>query len=207
MSKPHNLARKSLILLGAALVTTGAWSGSLMDWEVDEDHTEINFTTKHFFTPVTGKFGSYDVQLDYDAERPERSTVAVRIDVASIDTGNERRDDHLRTADWFDAERWPSITFRSTSVRRVAENRLVAVGDLTIRGVTKQIELPIEILGVQDIPSEMQEMLMGAERVASFHSTLTIDRGEFEVGSGSWAQTMIVAGDVDIEIALEAADR
>lgn len=207
MSKTHKPVRRSLMLLGAMLITTGAWSGSAMDWTVDEDHTEINFTTKHFFTPVTGTFGSYDVQLDYDAERPEQSSVAVTIDVASVDTGNQRRDDHLRTGDWFDAERWPEITFRSTSVRRVADDRLVATGDLTIRGVTKQIELPIEILGVQEIPAEMQEMLMGAKRVASFHSTLTIDRGEFGVGTGSWAQTMIVAGDVEIDIALEAADR
>jgi polyisoprenoid-binding protein YceI len=207
MSNTHKSAPRALMLLGAVLVTTGAWSGSSMDWTVDEDHTEINFTTKHFFTPVTGTFANYDVQLDYDAERPERSSVAVTIDVASIDTGNERRDDHLRTGDWFDVQRWPNITFRSTSVRRVADDRLVAVGDLTIRGVTKQIELPIDILGIQDIPGEMQEMLMGAKRVASFHSTLTIDRGAFGVGTGSWAQTMIVAGDVDIEIALEAADR
>jgi polyisoprenoid-binding protein YceI len=200
-------AGRPMALLAMVVVAAGAATGSVLDWTVDADHTEINFVTKHFFTPVRGSFASFDVQLDYDAERPEQSSVAVRIDVASVDTGNERRDDHLRTDDWFNADRWPSITFRSTSMRRVAADKLIAIGDLTIRDVTRQIELPITILGVQDIPGEMQEMLMGAKRVASFQADLSIDRREFGVGTGSWAQTAIVGGDVDIEIALEAADR
>ena len=204
-SKIHRAA--TVAALSLTVLTTAAWGGSTLDWEVDEDHTEINFVTRHFFTPVRGSFGGYDVQLDYDKEQPERSTVAVTIDVASVDTGNERRDEHLRTGDWFDAERWPTISFRSTSVRQDAPDRLVAEGELTIRDVTRRVELPITILGVQDIPAPMQEMLMGAQRVASFHTTLTIDRREFGVGTGSWAQTAIVGGDIEIEIALEAADR
>jgi len=207
MSNTMSRIMKSTAMLVLAVVTAGAAAGSALGWTVDADHTEINFITKHFFTPVRGSFTDYEVQLDYDAERPERSTVAVRIGVGSVDTGNERRDEHLRTADWFDGDRWPAITFQSTSVRRVSADRLVAVGDLTIRDVTKQIELPITILGVQDIPGEMQEMLMGAKRVASFQADLVIDRRAFGVGTGSWAQTAIVGGDVEIEIALEAADR
>ncbi|MEX2468079.1 MAG: YceI family protein, partial [Gemmatimonadota bacterium] len=184
MLNTMNRTGKALALLAVVVVGAGAATGSVLDWTVDADHTEINFVTKHFFTPVRGSFTDYDVQLSYDAERPERSTVAVRIGVGSVDTGNERRDEHLRTADWFNADRWPAITFRSTSVRRVAADRLIATGDLTIRDVTKQIELPITILGVQDIPGEMQEMLMGAKRVASFRADLSIDRREFGVGTG-----------------------
>lgn len=204
-SKIHRAAAVAALTL--TVLSTAAWGGSALDWEVDGDHTEINFVTRHFFTPVRGTFGSYDVQLDYDAEQPERSTVSVTIDVASVDTGNERRDEHLRTGDWFDAERWPTIRFRSTTVRQEGPDRLVAEGELTIRDVTRRIELPITILGVQDIPDPMREMLMGARRVASFQTTLTIDRREFGVGTGSWAQTAIVGGDVEIDIALEAADR
>jgi len=195
------------LTLAVTVLSVAAWAAPRIVWSVDEDHTEVNFTTRHFFTPVRGGFGAYDVQLDYDAENPAASSVSVTIDVSSVDTGNERRDAHLRTGDWFDVERWPTISFVSTSVRSLGPDRLLATGDLTIRDVTRQVELPITVLGVQDIPDAMQEMLGGATQVASFEASLTIDRGDFGVGTGSWAQTMIVAGDVDIQIALEAAAR
>lgn len=195
------------LILTLTVLSTAAWAAPRLDWTVDEDHTEVNFTTRHFFTPVRGSFQDFDVQLTYDAEQPENSTVAVTIDVASVNTGNERRDAHLRTGDWFDAQRWPTLSFRSTSVRQISADRLVAVGDLTIRDVTRQVELPITVLGIKQIPEPMQEMLGGAKQVASFQAELTVDRRDFGVGTGSWAETAIVAGNVDIQIALEAAAR
>lgn len=195
------------VFLSVVFLSTAAFESARPDWSVDPSHTEVNFVTKHFFTPVRGSFQSFDVDLAYDAERPENSSVRVSIDVGSVATGNERRDDHLRTADWFDAERWPTMTFQSTSVRRVGEDRLLATGDLTIRDVTRQVELPITVLGVQNIPEQMREMLGGAQQVASFEAELNIDRRAFGVGTGSWAQTAIVGGDVQIQIALEAAAR
>ena len=83
-------------------------------------------------------------------------------------------------------------------------NQLIARGALTIKGITKEIELPITLLGVKDIPAEMQEMLGGVSQVASFEAKATLDRREFEVGVANWAQTVIVGGDVEISIALEA---
>lgn len=207
MSKHPLRGLGAALFLSVVFLSTAAFAVARPDWSVDPSHTEVNFVTKHFFTPVRGSFQSFDVDLAYDAERPENSSVRVSIDVASVDTGNERRDDHLRTADWFDAERWPSMTFESTSVRRVADDRLLATGNLTIRDVTREVELPIRVLGVQDIPAQMQEMLGGAQQVASFEADLTIDRRAFGVGTGSWAQTAIVGGDVQIQIALEAAAR
>lgn len=202
---PRGLAAALFLTLGP--LSLAAFTPAPLEWTVDASHTEVNFVTKHFFTPVRGSFQGFDVQLDYDPERPERSSVRVEIDVTSVDTGNERRDDHLRTADWFDAERWPTITFQSSSVRAAGEGNLVATGELTIRDVTRQVELPITVLGVQDIPEEMREMLGGAQQVASFETGLTVDRRDFGVGTGSWAQTTIVGKDVEIEIALEAAYR
>lgn len=172
-------------------------------WSVDAPHTEVNFSVKHFFTPVSGSFDDFEVALDYDAENPENSSVTARIAVASVNTGNERRDNHLRTADFFAADDYPYITFESTSVREV-DGKLLARGPLTIRGETREVELPIRLLGVQPIPGEMREMLGGAKEIASFAAATTIDRGDYGVGTGSWAATMVVGGEVKIELLVEA---
>jgi polyisoprenoid-binding protein YceI len=173
-------------------------------WGIDPAHTEINFSVKHFFTPVTGSFGEFDVELVYDAENPERSRVEVRIPVASIDTGSAMRDKHLRSADWFEADEHAYITFVSDSVQKKGKDQLVARGSLTIKGVSREIKLPIKLLGSQQIPKPMREMMNGAQEVASFQASLTVDRADFGVGVGSWAATMIVGGEVTIDILAEA---
>lgn len=173
-------------------------------WNVDANHTEVNFSVTHFFTPVTGSFRDFEVDLTYDPENPSASSVRARIAVASIDTANERRDEHLRSSDFFAAEEHPWITFESTSVEVLGDGRLVARGPLTIRGVTREVELPITILGVKQIPAEMKEMLGGIDEVSSFRATTVLDRGDFGVGTGSWAATLVVGGQVDVEILLEA---
>ncbi len=197
-------------LLAVALVVSaiaGARANDSSIWSPDAAHTEINFSVTHFFTPVTGSFDDYEVSLDYDSKNPEKSSVEARIRVASVNTGNQKRDDHLRTADWFEADTHPYMTFKSTSVRQVGEGQLLAAGALAIKGISHEIELPITLLGSKAIPKPMQEMLGGAKEVASFKASTSIDRGDFEVGTGSWAATLIVGGQVDIEILLEAHNK
>lgn len=176
-------------------------------WNVDVPHTGVEFSVKHFFTPVTGQFDDYDVELTYDRENPANSSVRVRIDVASVNTGDEDRDAHLMSGDFFDADKYPHITFVSESVRQVGEGQLLVRGPLTIRDRTHQVELPITILGVKDIPEEMQGMLGGVTEIASFQSELDLDRGDYGVGVGSWAAALVVGHEVGINIALEANRR
>jgi len=173
-------------------------------WNVDSAHTEVTFEVRHFFTPVSGKFDEFEIDLVYDAEDASNSTVSAVIPVGSIDTNNESRDEHLESPDFFDAPTYPNITFESTSVRRVAENQLIATGDLTIKDVTREVELPITMLGMKDIPAEMQEMLGGIGRVAAFEGTLEIDRNDFGVGTGQWAADAVVGTTVSIRLAVEA---
>lgn len=173
-------------------------------WNVDKAHSSVGFSVKHFFTPVTGTFENFDIDLTFDRENPANSAVAVEIDVTSIKTGNKDRDAHLRTEDFFGAERWGSITFRSDEVEVVSADRLIARGPLTIKDVTRRIELPITLVGVRDLPAEMRDAFGGIEQVASFTSELTIDRGDYGVGTGSWAAAIVVGKDVDIRIAVEA---
>ncbi len=193
------LAVIGLMALGEPITDTRP-----LDWNVDARHTEINFSVRHFFTPVTGSFGDYEIDLDFDPEYPEKSSVRVKVAVASIDTGNEKRDNHLRSADWFDAEKYAYMTFESSSVKRVAKNRFLANGTLSIKDAKRQIELPITLLGVQEIPEQMREMLGGVGRVASFQADAQLDRRDFGVGVGSWAETVIVGAGVDITIVVEA---
>lgn len=208
--------KKASLLSGIGLVgvlTMGATQGlpegegkatEAMAWNVDAPHTAINFSVKHFFTPVTGTFRDFQIDLTFDPEAPESSSVRVSIDVTSVDTNNEKRDTHLRSPDFFDAESYPTMVFESTSVRQVAPNRLLATGNLTIKETTKQIDLAIDILGVTDLPAEMREMMGGVVQIAGFEASTVVDRREFDVGVANWAQTMIVGGDVGISITLEA---
>ena len=199
------MALLALLALLTIPVATAA-AENQTGWSSDAAHTEINFSINHFFTPVTGSFSDFDIELDYDAENPEKSSVEVRIDVASINTGNEKRDNHLRSADWFEAEKHPTMTFESTSVRQVNESQLIATGPLTIKGTSHEVELAITLLGKQMIPEPMQPMI-GAREVASFRASTSIDRADFGVGVGNWAETLVVGAKVDIEIVLEAHNK
>jgi polyisoprenoid-binding protein YceI len=176
----------------------------LATWNVDPTHSGVEFSVKHFFTPVRGKFDEYEAELAFDPENPAESRVSVKIDVKSIDTGNEDRDAHLLSADFFDAESYPYITFESDDVRVTGEDELVVTGPLTIKDTSRRIELPVTVQGVKDLPSDMQEMFGGIEQVASFTTSTTIDRSDFGVGVGSWAAALVVGHDVDITIAVEA---
>ena len=169
-----------------------------MTWNVDVPHTGIEFSVKHFFTPVTGQFDDYRIDLEFDREQPAHSTVSVRIDVASVNTGDERRDEHLLSGDFFEADKYPYITFESEQVWQTDTDELLARGNLTIK------DLPIKILGVMDVPGEMQEMLGGVTEIASFSTDLRIDRSDYGVGVGSWAAALVVGHEVDIAIAVEA---
>ncbi len=208
-SRSGQLARRSTLAVGAiaaAFAMVAATPVSVDDpvWNVDAAHTQISFTVKHFFTPVTGSFTDFAIDLRYDAEAPAASTVSFVAQVASISTGNEDRNAHLQSGDFFEAETFPEITFQSTSVREASPGQLVATGDLTIKGVTRSVDLAIAVLGVQEVPEEMREMLGGVVRVASFSADTQINRRDFGVGVGSWAATLVVGGEVDISIALEA---
>lgn len=199
------MKRKILPAMILALATLTIAAGPApMIWNVDVPHTGIGFSVKHFFTPVRGEFTEYEVELEFDREEPANSSVRVRIDVASVETGNEKRNNHLMSEDFFEVETYPYITFESREVTQVSENQLMVRGPLRIKGQVHDVELPVTILGVRDIPAEMQEMLGGITELASFEAGLQIDRNDYGVGVGSWAATMVVGGEVGIDIAVEA---
>lgn len=125
-----------------------AYAAGTREYKIDNNHSTVGFSVPILggLSQVTGKFSSFDINLQADEKDIAKSTVRAVIKTASIDTGIDARDNHLRNADFFDAEKFPEIVFQSTSVKKRGKG-FVATGDLTMHGVTKQIELPFTVTG------------------------------------------------------------
>lgn len=164
-------------------------------WQIDPVHSNVGFVVRHLMvTNVKGEFGAFEVELDYDESDVTASSVRVEIDANSINTRNEMRDNHLRSADFFDAENFPKVVFESREVRRLRGDRLEIVGDLTIRGVTREITLEAELLGQSKDP-------WGGERLG-FSAHTRINRKDWGL---EWNQVLetggvTVANEVKLEI-------
>jgi len=174
-----------------------------MTWELDPAHSSVAFSTKHMMvTTVRGTIAIDEASIDFDEEHPERSSVEVRLSAASVDTGQAARDQHLSSADFLDAETYPYLTFRSTSVERRGDDDLVLKGDLTIRDVTRPVELEAELDGIV-------ANLQGGRR-AAFSASTKINREDWgltwNVGleTGGWLVGKELK--IEIDLALVAAE-
>jgi polyisoprenoid-binding protein YceI len=133
--------------LSSALLVATLWSSqaaaATTEWDINVPHTTLSFVVKHMkFTNVRGTFQSFNGTLNLDDKDPTKSTVDITIDAKSIDTRNEKRDAHLKSADFFDVEKTPTITFKSTKIEKHGKGYKVH-GDLTMRGVTKPAVLDV----------------------------------------------------------------
>jgi polyisoprenoid-binding protein YceI len=143
-----------------------------MRWNIDGSHSTAEFSVRHLMiTNVKGRFGTLSGTVDYDPEKPEASQIDVSIDATSIDTRDEKRDAHLRSPDFFDTEKFPSLTFKSTSVKKT-DDGFAATGDLTIHGVTKPVTLEVET------PSAPNKDPWGNTRIGA-SATAKINRKDF----------------------------
>jgi len=164
------------------------------EMSVDKSHTNVGFQVTHMvITKVNGQFNDYDVQFTFDPKNLETFKVEATIKVASVDTDNEKRDDHLRSADFFDAEKYPDMVFKSTKAVKTEEG-YKAIGTLTIKDVTREVELPFTLTGPVKGP-------WGNTRYGIAAKT-TINRKDFNV---LWNKTMdagglVVSEEVDIII-------
>ncbi|MEP7012668.1 MAG: YceI family protein [Acidobacteriota bacterium] len=185
------LAAATLSLLAAGLPALAADT-----YTVDRAHSEVSFKIKHLLGKVPGRFDDFSGTIQFDAAKPANSSVEFAIKATSIDTANGDRDNHLRSADFFDVEKFPEITFKSTAVKEVAKNRYQVTGAFTLHGVTKTITLPVEYLG---------EAKMGDNVKAGFSSETVINRKDYGI---VWNKTLDSGGtllgeDVEISINLE----
>ena len=186
------LAGAAAFAVLTALAATPPAAAEPARYEIDPAHSSATFAVRHFVSQVPGRFDQLSGALAYDPENPAASSVEITIDAASIDTNNPKRDTHLRSADFFDVENHPSLTFKSTAVKAAAGG-LEVTGDLTIRGVTKQVTVPVTVLGT-----------MGDR--AGFAARFTVNRQDYGV---SWNRTLdtggVILGDeVTIDVSVEA---
>ena len=122
-------------------------------WNLDPSHSEIGFKVKHMmFTNVSGKFNAFEATVTNEDDNFETSKISFSADVASIDTNSTDRDNHLRSADFFEVEKFPKLTFVSTGVKKTGEGSYVVSGDFTIKDVTKTIDLDVEYSGLMKDP-------------------------------------------------------
>lgn len=153
-------------------------------WQIDPAHTDVSFSVKHLMiSTVRGRFAGVKGAIVLDEADPTKSSVEVEIDTATIDTRVAQRDAHLRSADFFETDTHPTMTFRSRRVERVGGNRYRIVGDLTIRGTTRDVVLDATDEGRGRDP-------WGGDRLA-FSATTTIDRSDFGL---TWNQALETGG-------------
>ncbi len=138
--------RYFLACLVLQLVLPQSNSQAKETYKFDPSHSSIRFTVHQFLGSTAGKFGKFEGKIDIDRDHPEQSSVVARIDVSSINTGIARRDDHLRSADFFDVVKYPEITFKSHSVKQTGQKSGDIVGDLAMHGVTKSITLHVTLI-------------------------------------------------------------
>ncbi|GGQ86299.1 YceI family protein [Streptomyces flaveolus] len=179
--RPSTLVEPTSTVRSHAHVAEGETDGVTLDptlrsltgqWTIDRPHSRIGFSVRHaMVTTVRGAFTDYDSTLYFDGVRPSESRADLVIRVASVDTGVEQRDAHLIGADFFDVRRFPEMVFRSTSTTHEGGESFRMTGDLTIRDVTRPVDLQLDYLGSVMDP-------FGFER-AGFDGTTTIDRTEW----------------------------
>lgn len=129
-------------------MSTATQTSATTTWGFDPTHSEVQFKVRHLvISTVTGYFKSFIIKASVDDDDWANAKVNFSADIDSIDTGQEQRDGHLKSADFFDAENYPKLTFASTSIQKVSDDIYKLIGDLTIRGITKPIELDVEYGG------------------------------------------------------------
>ena len=178
--------------------TTTATATPTRTFAIDKTHSEFLFQVRHLLTKVRGRFTDFDGSVTIDGAHPERSAVNVTIKAATIDTGTADRDAHLRSDDFFAVETYPALTFSSISVVKKTEEQYDVTGTLTIRGVAKEVTLPVTFLGTAKDP-------WGNER-AGFETEITINRKDFGLTWNAALETggFLVGDDVKISASIQA---
>ena len=166
---------------------------------IDKAHSEATFQVRHLLTRVRGRFSDFEGAIDYNEQHPEQSSVNVSITAASIDTSERDRDTHLRSADFFDVEKFPALTFTSRRITGKGGNqRFDVTGDLTIHGVTRPVTFDVTLLGKAKDP-------WGNERIA-FEAETAINRKEYGLNWNAALETggFLVGDEVKISLSVQA---
>lgn len=192
-------------LLTALMVLTlraTALAGATV-WEIDTSHSSAQFAVRHLMvSTVRGDFGNTTGTLTLDEQDPTQSTIEATINVSSINTRNQKRDDHLKGPDFFDAAKYPTMTFKSKKVVAAGEGKFTVTGDLTLRGVTKEVVLNVEGT-TKPTKDPMGKMRLGGG------ATTKINRKDFGLAYNKALETggVLIGEEVDITIDVELTQK
>lgn len=185
------------IFLVLTVFVANASAQNSNQWMLDKDHTSINFAVNHFFSTVNGNFTEFTGDFQFDQDNLKASRFEFNIPVSAISTNNEKRDEHLKSEDFFNASKYPTIKFTSTGFEKLEKNKYIVNGNLTIKDVTKKVAIPFEITGEMEHPMMKGTTILGLSFKNSLH------RSDYGVGTGDWASDMVVGDNIDFTVNME----
>ena len=168
-------------------------------YAIDKTHSEAVFQVRHLVTKVRGRFTDFSGTIQFDPAKPEASSVSITISAASIDTGTADRDTHLKSEDFFHAEKFPALTFVSSRVTKKGDEHFDVTGKLTIKDVSKELNVPVTFLGIAKDP--------WGNSKAGFEADITVNRKDFGLLWNAALETggFLVGDDVKISVSIQAA--
>ena len=187
---------KSLCLALSVFGSIALASAAVETYDIDPVHSSVGFSVRHIFTKVPGSFTKFAGTITVDREHLEKSAAEATIEIASINTANEKRDNHLRSVEFFDVAKHPQIAFKSKSWKKTGEDTFDVTGDLTIRGVTKEVVLKAKVLGFG--PGMTPD-----SQVSGWEATARLNRRDFGV-NGPPLLGQALGDEVDVTITVEA---
>ncbi len=186
---------KKLLFLSAALTAALTANAAVETYNIDPVHSSVGFSVRHFFSKVPGEFTKFEGTLSLDRDNLVNSSAQASIETASVNTRNEKRDNHLKSGDFFLVEKFPAMTFKSTSWKKTGDDTYDISGDLTIKDHTNPTVLHAKLLGFG--PGMQGAML------SSWEATAKINRQDYGIKLNP-ALEKVVGSDVDISITIEA---
>lgn len=166
-------------------------------WELDKAHSNFYFTVDHIFSQIRGQFNEFSGEVNFDPDNLAESRFYFEIETESVNTNIAKRDKHLQSADFFDASKYPKMTFVSESITKAGDDVYEVAGKFTVKGEVHDLILPLKLVGVKPHPAAK------GKDVAGFNGTVTIDRLAHNVGTGKFYEMGVVGKDVEIYVSLE----
>ena len=167
------------------------------EWEIDRAHSGVYFDVRHTYASVRGLFDDFSGKFIFDPQNLSANECSIEVKVKSINTNIRKRDDHLRSADFFAVKKYPVMAFETEKMRQVDGNRFELEGKLTVKDVTKRVIIPFTYYGMKENPLKPKQL------VAGFEAKFTIDRLQYHIGSGKYYEMGVIGKDVDVTITLE----
>ncbi|MGD9353859.1 MAG: YceI family protein, partial [Desulfobacterales bacterium] len=164
------------VMFFMAIVMQAYAAGS--NWKLDPAHSGIYFEIDHIYAATRGYFEKFDGKVIFDPDNLDGSSFDFKVEVDSINTGNSKRDGHLEGDEFFDTRKFPVMSFKSTSIKKVEGDQYVVEGTMTVKDVSKSVSVPFTFFGIKQNPFDKDS------EVAGFEARLAIDRLEYDVGSG-----------------------